>query len=60
MKVILEMIKKKEKEFIIIIENLIRVVDMKVIFEMIKKKEKEFIIVIMVIEKWVIIIMISQ
>ena len=54
MKVILEMIKKKEKEFIIIMKNLLKVIDMKVIIEMIKNKEKEFIIFIMVIDMKVI------
>ena len=42
--------KKKVKEFIIIIKNLLKVIDMKVIGEMIKQKEKEFIITIMVID----------
>ena len=46
MKVILEMISQKVKEFIIII----MLVDMNVILEMIKKKEKEFFITIMAIE----------
>ena len=46
MKVIGEMIKRKEKEFIIII----MVINMKVILEMINLKEKEFIIIMMVIE----------
>ena len=46
MKVNGEMIKKKEKEYIIII----MVIYMKEIIEMVKKKEKEFIILIMVIE----------
>jgi len=50
MKVILEMIKKKEKEFIILIKILLKVIDMKVILKMINMKEKEFIILIMVIE----------
>ena len=56
MKVNGEIIKKKEKEFIIIKV----VLDMKVIGEMVKKKEKEFIILIMVIEQWVTILMINQ
>jgi len=33
MKVSLEMVKQKEKEFIIIIKNLLKVIDMKVILE---------------------------
>ena len=60
MKVIGEMVKKKEKEFIIMVENLLEVIDTKVILEMIKEKEKQFIIIIMEIEKWVIIIMVNQ
>ena len=60
MKVILEMIKKKEKEFIILIKNLLKVVDMKEIGEMVNMKEKELYILIMVKEKWVIFIMINQ
>ena len=51
MKMIGKMIKKKEKEFIIII----RVLDMRVIGKMILEKEQEFIILVMVIEKWEII-----
>ena len=39
-----EMIKKKEKEFIIIIMSHGKVIDMKEIGEMIKKKEKELFI----------------
>ena len=46
MKVIIEMIKKKEKEFIIII----MVIDMRVILEMINLKEGEHFIIIMEIE----------
>ena len=49
--VIGEMIKKKEKEFIIGI----MVIDMKVIGKMINGKDKEYIIIKMVIEKWEII-----
>ena len=60
MKVILEMIKKKEKEFIILIKILLKVIDMKVILKMINMKEKELIILIMVIELWVNFIMIIQ
>ena len=56
MKVILEMVKKKEKEFIIIILE----IDMKVNGKMATKKEKEYFIGIMVIEKWVIILMINE
>ena len=55
MKVNGEMIKEKEKEFIIIMQNHGRVIDMKVNIEMASKKEKEFIILQMVIEEWVII-----
>ena len=54
MKVIIEMITKKEKEFIILIENLLKAIDMKVILKMIQLKEKEFIIFIMVIDMKVI------
>jgi len=46
-----KIIKKKEKEYIIII----MVADMKENGKMIKEKEKEYIIIIMVIEKWEII-----
>ena len=46
MKAILEMIIKKEKEFIIII----MVIDMKEILEMVNQKEKELYILIMEIE----------
>ena len=56
MKVNGEIVKQKEKVFIIIITE----IDMKTIGEIIKQKEKEFIIIIMVIEKWVIIIMINE
>ena len=49
MKVTLEMAKKKEKEFIIIIENLLKVIDMKVIIKIISKMEKESFILVMVI-----------
>ena len=45
-----------EKEFIILIME----IDMKEIIEVIKGKEKVFIIIIMVIEKWVITLMVSQ
>ena len=48
MKVNGKMVKRKEKEFIILIKNPVKVIDMKVIIEMIKEKEKEFIIIIMV------------
>jgi len=58
MKEIREMIKEKEKEFIILIIIKGKVIDMKEIGEMIIEKEKEFIIIIMVIEEWVIILMI--
>ena len=34
MKEIIEMIKEKEKEFIIVIKNLLKVIDMKAILEM--------------------------
>ena len=60
MKVIGEMMKKKEKEFIILIMNVGKVIYMKVIGEKVKKKEKEFIILKMVIEQWVIILMINR
>ena len=60
MKVILKMIKEKEKEYIILMMVNGKVIDMKVILKMIKGKEKEFTIIIMVIDKWVIIIMVSQ
>ena len=49
MKEILKMIKWKEKEFIILMNNLLKVIVMKMILKMIKKKEKEFIFFIMVI-----------
>ena len=52
MKVILKMVKGKEKEFIIIIMNHGKEIDMKVIGKMIKRKEKEFVIIIMEIGKW--------
>ena len=46
---IIKMINKMEKEFIIIIKNLLKVIDMKEIEKMIKK-EKEFIIIKMVMD----------
>ena len=55
MKEILKMIKKMEKEFIIVIESHSKVIDMKEIIKMRKEKEKEYIIIKMVIEKWEII-----
>ena len=50
MKVNLEIIKLKEKEFIIIIMNHGKVIDMKVNGEMVKKKEKELFILMMAID----------
>ena len=38
----------------------ISVIEKKVIVEMIKRKEKEFFILVMAIERWVIIIMVTQ
>ena len=49
MKVNGEMVKRKEKEFIIIIKSHLKVIDMRVNIEMVNRKEKEFIIIIMVI-----------
>ena len=49
-KVILKTVKKKEKEFIIIIENLLKVIDMKAIIKIINKMEKELFISVMVID----------
>ena len=46
MKVNGEMIKKKEKEFFILMTG----IDMKVILEMVNLKEKEFIFIIMVVD----------
>ena len=59
MKVNGEMINLKEKEYIIIIMNLGKMINMKVNGKMAKQKEKEYIILIMeinmkVIGKWVI------
>ena len=56
MKVILEMMKLREKEFIIII----LVIDMNEITEIGKRKERELYIIMMVVERWVIIITIIQ
>ena len=46
MKVIIEMIKQKEKEYIILIME----IDMKEIGKMIVEKEKEYFIIVMVID----------
>ena len=54
MKVILKMINLKEKEYIIIIMNLGKMINMKGNGKMIKEKEKEYIIIIMVINMMVI------
>ena len=56
MKVIIQIIRQREKEFIILIKNLLKVIDMKVIGEMIKGKEKEFIMLIMAIDMKVILV----
>ena len=57
---ILEMIKLKEKVYIILMKNLLKVIYMKVIGKMIKKKEKEFIILIMAKDMMVILKMIKK
>ena len=49
MKAILKMIKMKEKEFIILLKNPLKVIDMRVILK-ITKMEKEYTILIMVID----------
>ena len=51
MKVNLKMVKKKEREYFIIVTE----IGMKENGKMIKKKEKEYFIIIMGIEKWEII-----
>ena len=56
MKVIIKMIKEKEKEYIIIIME----IDMKVIIKMINKKEKEYITLKIEIAMKVIIKMIKK
>ena len=50
MKVIGEMINKKEEEYIILIMDLLKVIDMKVNGKMENRKEKEYIFIIMVID----------
>ena len=56
MKVILKMVKPKEKEYFIIL----MAEDTKVILKMIKEKVKEQSIIIMAIDKWAISLMKTQ